>query len=84
MNRFDYVLLLVLHFDNTFRLENAGTRFWVGVSFHIPRVDGWIKHSPCTSAQLGIRWKVHDHGLCVFPQTIHDVSTEFDNLFVHI
>lgn len=58
--------------------------FGIGVHFHMSWVDGWVNDDPGSSSQLTIRRNVDYDRLFIDAQLIHDVGTEFHDLFVHI
>ena len=48
--------------------------------FHVLWIDGWIDDDPGTASQFRVGRNVNQHWLLVFPQSVHDVSTEFQHL----
>jgi hypothetical protein len=70
--------------DDALGLEDAAPALGVGVHLHVAGVDGGVDHGPRAPAQLAVGRDVHDDGLLVGAQSVHDVRAELDHLFLHM
>ena len=84
MHRRLLVLVPELHLADAGRLEDPAAALHVRVHLHARLVDGGVHHHPRAAAQLAVGGDVHEDGVAVDAQLVHDHRAELENLAVHV
>mmetsp|Transcript_7702 Transcript_7702/g.11931 ORF Transcript_7702/g.11931 Transcript_7702/m.11931 type:complete len:264 (-) Transcript_7702:1704-2495(-) len=81
---FNLISLSVLDLTNSRRFKDTTSRFLISVHFHVSRVYCRIDDNPGSASKLTTRGNVDEDGLFVVTKRVDNLSTELQNLTIHI